>query len=301
MDSPVWPLARLVRYSSFDARAEECPEYVRITHGRSAMPRFSRSPPPAVTPKDDDAGGHAGQRDQQPVARATVGLVHGHHDRHPRRGQGQRPHHQGDDGAVRSRAAEHLPPPRRRPRPGQRHEHEQGGRGDPDEGDGAGGQQGDAGRRDRRGLADRSPVAGHAGRAGRAGSGGDTSRPTRARAPAPRASTVTAPVASAEVTTSLVHVVELPAEPDEVIVDPWLELVIVAVAPPVDQQRPSWCANVTTNSPTAKAGPARARTTAPRAPARPGRNRAWAARTAPRGRRGRVTIERMNSGPHIVP
>ena len=35
IDRPVWPLARLVRYSSLDARAVECPEYVRIIHGRS--------------------------------------------------------------------------------------------------------------------------------------------------------------------------------------------------------------------------------------------------------------------------
>ena len=33
---PGLPLGRLVRYSSFDARADECPEYVRISHGRSA-------------------------------------------------------------------------------------------------------------------------------------------------------------------------------------------------------------------------------------------------------------------------
>src|SRR6476469_7407787 len=35
IDRPVCPLARLVRYSWFDALAVEWPEYVRINHGRS--------------------------------------------------------------------------------------------------------------------------------------------------------------------------------------------------------------------------------------------------------------------------
>ena len=35
IDSPVWPFARFVRYSSFDAAAVECPEYVRINQGWS--------------------------------------------------------------------------------------------------------------------------------------------------------------------------------------------------------------------------------------------------------------------------
>jgi len=39
-DSPVWPRARLERYSSLEARAEECPEYVRINQGLSRL-RFS--------------------------------------------------------------------------------------------------------------------------------------------------------------------------------------------------------------------------------------------------------------------
>src|SRR3954468_12840800 len=34
-DRPVWPLARLVRYSALDAAGVECPAEVRITHGRS--------------------------------------------------------------------------------------------------------------------------------------------------------------------------------------------------------------------------------------------------------------------------
>src|SRR5215217_8532942 len=37
IDSPVWPLARFVRYSSFDAAAVECPEYVRMSHGGSGI------------------------------------------------------------------------------------------------------------------------------------------------------------------------------------------------------------------------------------------------------------------------
>ena len=39
MLSPVCPLARLPRYSSFDFRAVECPAYVRIIHGRSGSGR----------------------------------------------------------------------------------------------------------------------------------------------------------------------------------------------------------------------------------------------------------------------
>jgi hypothetical protein len=34
-ESPVWPLARFVRYSSFDSFAVLCPAYVRITQGAS--------------------------------------------------------------------------------------------------------------------------------------------------------------------------------------------------------------------------------------------------------------------------
>ena len=34
-ERPVWPFARLRRYSALLVAAEECPAYVRITHGRS--------------------------------------------------------------------------------------------------------------------------------------------------------------------------------------------------------------------------------------------------------------------------
>ena len=40
-DSPVWPLARLRRYSALLAAAEECPAYVRMTHGRSRSARWN--------------------------------------------------------------------------------------------------------------------------------------------------------------------------------------------------------------------------------------------------------------------
>jgi hypothetical protein len=35
IERPVWPLARFFRYNSFEAVADEWPEYVRITHGWS--------------------------------------------------------------------------------------------------------------------------------------------------------------------------------------------------------------------------------------------------------------------------
>src|SRR5215218_2748575 len=55
-DSPVCPLARFDRYNSLEARADEWPEYVRMSQGRSATVTFSPNPrvaenraPPAVS------------------------------------------------------------------------------------------------------------------------------------------------------------------------------------------------------------------------------------------------------------
>src|SRR4029453_14920228 len=57
-ESPVCPLVRLVRYSSFEARADECPEYVRMSQGRSATRAIQPSPDPflASRPKSVRSG-----------------------------------------------------------------------------------------------------------------------------------------------------------------------------------------------------------------------------------------------------
>src|SRR5215218_3223023 len=82
-DRPVWPRDRLVRYSSFDARADEWPEYVRISQGlsRVAMSLVSHPPRADRSAAPDRGHGHRrslGGKEVQDELVHEIGLLHRH-------------------------------------------------------------------------------------------------------------------------------------------------------------------------------------------------------------------------------